>query len=712
MRPIGTGFLITLLLAGGVLPASALTPPDCPELQAWGADFDPATEWSLNAKVTLPNILAPEITQPLFEDSALDWGRTGLRKVDQAVDACRRAANKAKDKDRAEAFAALRKVLSNASRAITGIERARAEVAQHLPALLALELDAQVLAALAALAAADEDGLPKGQRLSGPAARPAQRLANALGALPAAEIAAVREAAADRYAEAANTLTDEFIAAIAAASVSPDGILAVRAAAFQAQLDLGSEAATVLTAAAQREAEIVAALAVPAEERASHPIDLPACGPLFLWAEGLSSDERRRTPHGSLYSDFEAPAFAELFGKALPAWTETDLALAQALAEQCLAIARSPVGDPEQQALTKSRAGRSLGQLGRTLSQQRTIAMEVEADRLAVEALDAELATAPETLEGAEAVLALLQAPVLQRVDRDEYMQIERRIETRLREIAAVVLEEPIAALAEIPADLEGLKRLAVLRKETWASYEPRLTARGMEPFETALQTILARTVTGALPEYRAALEALPDEPESFQAIDELYRAATGGADDRLLQPFRDLAVERVLRLQRVLTTQALLARCDALTAPLDLSTAEAGQALLAGPRPTTLGRFVCGVELAGYKVTGYEAPGIFGSEHELAVLMGNGVHYRIVLAEAEVAPGVQALVGRRVKDANSSRDLTVQDWLGFADMIGSESYTPSWMCRDLLSQPYRYVELQQDERALYSCLLGNGAGS
>lgn len=712
MHSMRAGVLLVGLLTGAALPAAALTTPDCPELQAWGAGFDSTAGWQLNAKVVLPNILAPEVTQPLFEDSALDWGKAGLRAVDKAADTCRRAAAKAKDQETAEAFAALRKVLSNASRDLTAIERARAEVATQLPALLALELDAKVLAALAALAAADEDGLPKGQRLSGPAARPAQRIANVLGALPTAEIAAVREAAAERYAEAAGTLADQFIAAIAEAPVSPDGILALRAAAFQAQLDLGSEAAPVLAAAAEREAEIVAALAVPAEERAAHPIDLPACAPLFAWAEGLNGDERRRTPHGSLYSDLEAPAFAGLFGKPLPAWSEADVALAQALAEQCLAIARSPIGDPEQQALLKSQAGRTLGQLGRTLAQQRTIAVEVEADRLAVEALDAELAAAPETLEGAEAVLALQQAPVLQRVERDERAQIERRIEARLREIAAVVLREPIAALAEIPADLEGLKRLAVLRNETWATYSPRLTQRGMEPFETALQTVLARTAIAALPEYHAALEALPDEPESIQAIDALYRAVTGGADDRLFQPFRDLAVERLLRLQRVLATEALLERCAALTAPLDLSSSEAEQALLAGPHPTTLGRFLCGVELAGYKITGYEPPGVFGGEHELAVLMGNGVHYRVILAEAEVAPGVEALVGRRVKDANSSRDLTVEDWLAFADTIGSESYAPSWICRDLLTQPYRYAELQQDERVLYSCLLGNGAAS
>jgi hypothetical protein len=66
--------LSTLLLSGAAGWAATLDPlPDCDRLQGWAAKLDPQQQVSLAPKVRVPNLLADELTVPLFGHSALTW---------------------------------------------------------------------------------------------------------------------------------------------------------------------------------------------------------------------------------------------------------------------------------------------------------------------------------------------------------------------------------------------------------------------------------------------------------------------------------------------------------------------------------------------------------------------------------------------------------------------------------------------------------------
>jgi hypothetical protein len=195
------GILPALVTCFGLTgPAMALTVPDCGALRSWGAAHDPRADWPVNRELSLPDILAAPVTSPLFGEPAIDWTRNELRELGSRLAGCRRLAAAAGDRDGAAAFAEIADVLRPAARIIIGIAGARATVAQRLPALLEMELDPPTVAALDALAGADEEGLHEialGESM-GPAASEVQRISHSLSVLPTAEIAAIRAQARER----------------------------------------------------------------------------------------------------------------------------------------------------------------------------------------------------------------------------------------------------------------------------------------------------------------------------------------------------------------------------------------------------------------------------------------------------------------------------------------------------------------------------------
>lgn len=134
---------------------------------------------------------------------------------------------------------------------------------------------------------------------------------------------------------------------------------------------------------------------------------------------------------------------------------------------------------------------------------------------------------------------------------------------------------------------------------------------------------------------------------------------------------FADRAAARAGALRGTLSA----ARCAPVLDAADVSAKAAAAPVLAGESVTTLGRLVCA--LAG-GAPHYDGPGLFGGDHTLGFTGSGGFLMKITLHEAEVKPGVRALIGKRIDDPNGGKDISAAEWVGFVgrttDIGGADS--------------------------------------
>jgi len=128
---------------------------------------------------------------------------------------------------------------------------------------------------------------------------------------------------------------------------------------------------------------------------------------------------------------------------------------------------------------------------------------------------------------------------------------------------------------------------------------------------------------------------------------------------------------------------------------------------VLAGGETVPLGAFLC--DLAGQAdgTLRYDAPGFFGSEHKLTLMLPQGWQGSFVLREAEVRPGVKALVGIRAEEPTGARDLSTAEWSEAATWLagtGACRFDPAELMADAYLDPVSEVLRAAD------CLLANPA--
>lgn len=701
--------------------AQAITLPDCAGLRTWGGAA--GADFAFAPTVALPGPFSPEATARAFGAPLLDWNAEDARALGKAIDACAREARKARDTGAMEEFKALARALAAAAKALKNADQMRGAVAKALTAIDGGPQTPQLLVDLAALAAADDAAAMKNFRTN---LSDVALVARGLPLLPEAEGAAIRAALAERADALGGALASARVAALADAPETPQGVLQARAAAFAARREMGAAAGPVVAAAEAREAAILAALAT----QSPAPIAPPACEPFLAWAWALDTSAQRRTRAGMIQTAFEAPEVAALFGKPFAAWSAEDAALLRPLAEQCREAARAGLLEGERGAL-ESAASRAGSVAQRAVEQQTRFAAlaaaKAEADRMAaaaeaapegaegfaalaalgadaaraalepedaariaaavaarrdaltdamLAAPRAEIDAAPATLAGMAAVRAavdgLAQGPLGRWLAPDARRRLTDEARARLEALAPGAAPEFEAAVAVVPADADGLRALDALARTTiageapaWDRYRAAVAARR--------EAIAAALVAENLPKLEAELAALPETREGFQqallyALTFEHSARTEAA---AFATYADRAAARAGALRATLSA----GRCAPVLAAADVSAKAAAAPVLAGGSVATLGRLVCALAEGAPR---YDGPGLFGGDHTIAFTGPEGFLTKITLHEAEVKPGVRALIGKRIDDPNGGKDISAAEWVGFVgrttDIGGADS--------------------------------------
>jgi len=716
---------LSALLVLVATPAAAFEAPDCAALDRWGAGFAGGATTPLNAVEQLPAPFAADATQAVFGQRFLEWTTKDGGLLDRELKACERAAAKAKDVEAAQRFASYRDAAAPALKTLKTVVGARAEMEKALAGLEAGDKPAHMLPELRRLAKASLDEAAKTSTMF----RDVGKAARALQALPQAEIGAAQARLAGIADAMSASMNAAAIAAIDAAPATAAGILAVRAAALAAQRDMGEPAAKPIVAwAANKEASIRAALLAGGGASALPP----ECPPFLDWASRPDFRDTRRARAGSIYVALEAPEVETLFGRAAAQWSAADFELLAALSAHCVdaveagtipgdarALARAArnAGDlarrgPEQaerlRAVAESRDVADnqvaaaaaatddvpgLDQIAGLLASARSAKLEPEDEarvveaaearrqaivRAALERSEAEIRNAPATLAGLDAARAALGAVMsgplgrhLTRPEAESFLGDARR---RLAAIAVESLPEFKAAVAATSEDQEGLVALKGLE----ARYVPSDAAGPWAGYRQAVlerrDAIVAAFVEAELPKLATFLDGLPRSPEGLGRalvvkIDAERRAREEAA---AYARFAELATARAVALRDALA----LERCAETTG---MSDKEAAQPAFVGGDIAPLGRFVCAIGRGTGGKPSYEGAGLFGSEHRIGYVGAGGHETRLVLKEAEIRPGVKALIGFRMEDPTGGQELDADGWRALsARLAGGDACAPA----------------------------------
>ncbi|MFN3615587.1 MAG: hypothetical protein ACK4WC_13650, partial [Rubrimonas sp.] len=286
-------------------------------------------------------------------------------------------------------------------------------------------------------------------------------------------------------------------------------------------------------------------------------------------------------------------------------------------------------------------------------------------------AVRAAFAALPESVEGLQEVGRMaaeaLGGPMAFQLSPDERVALRDVAVARAEAIAPAALEGFREMLLEAPEGPDGLEALKWVEGEfvfgdgpVWEPYRQAVAARR--------DVIVAAMVQAELPALDAELAALPESREGLaQAVGmKLALDRITGAESAAYQPMADRAAARAQALRASLAQS----RCAAPLAAARLSASQAAQPVMVGPETVTLADVLCALAAASAEPPRYEAPGFFGSEHRLDFVGPEGFLIRIVLQEAEVRPGVKALVGKRIEDPAQRRDISASEWTQFIGTV------------------------------------------
>jgi hypothetical protein len=147
-------FLLSALIFVQPSMAGGIDQPECDRLETWAVGVNPDETILLAPKVEVSALLKDELTVPLFGSSALSWDANDLNTVRRALDQCRRAASKRKDKQASDQLYQAIKAFDRSRISLNQLQRVRTSVPHrvqrlidyrsnpNLPAMLALAQDA------------------------------------------------------------------------------------------------------------------------------------------------------------------------------------------------------------------------------------------------------------------------------------------------------------------------------------------------------------------------------------------------------------------------------------------------------------------------------------------------------------------------------------------------------------------------------------------
>lgn len=705
----------------GCAAAQTVAIADCPVLRAWGATAGPDARW--NDAVVLPAPFAADATMATFGAPFEDWTHAGAREVDGALNQCSRTAAREKDNALKAEFDALRRALTAPTRLLRDAETARETVARSLAAIEGAAPDARLAADLIAMAAAPESEA----RALRVASRDLAQIGRSIAALPAAEIVVLRGRLTTLADAMGSGVLEGRLAEVAAAPETLEGVLVVRRIAMAATAEMGPAAAPVRKAADAREAAIAAALSAADPT----PIRLPTCPDAITWTSALRAGDSRATRAGRVLTALETPELEQLFGKPFAGWSDADLGALGALGQHCRAEARAGLlgadtraAERQVQALVEihARAGNQpaiFAALAESGSRARTLLAQIEAAPHGVDGLDAvaaarrdaarlepedaarveaaailrradlvqahmaatrdAFAATPDSFDGLQDIGRLgteaLMGPMIRHLSQEERLAVRDVAIARAEAIAPTALAGFTGALEQASADRDGLDTLQRIADETifgdgpvWSGYRQALAARR--------DAIVAVLVQSDMPAFDADMAALPVTREGLaKALQaKLHFDEMVSGESAAYAPMAERAAARTRALQASLAQ----ARCAGPVAAARLSSSQAAQPVLVGAGTATLADMLCALAENAPEPPRYAGPGFFGSEHRIEFIGPEGFLIKLILQEAEVRPGVKALVGKRIEDPAQGRDISASEWGQFIGLATDLADAPA----------------------------------
>lgn len=663
------------------VPAAAaeFAVPSCEDLLAWANRHDESASWTMNAKTSMSNIFAPEVSEAVFGVPVVDWGRKDIKELNRSIANCSKQARRAKDKAATAALNNARTMLSRqVNGPITRLERARPEIAKQAEMLLGLPGTADVYHALGEIRG--PDGAPPNLRAlgrsNGPEVRPMRMLVRQLQYLPDAEYRDLADHFAAHREEIRTEYVDTLVENLSDVPATNEGLLEIRERLYQAQQDFGADLTpeqeqAIDQAAESRRSEIETALAggtasAGAVADAGGGIALPACEDLLRWAAKTDWNQTRNMPSGYVPAVVLDEEMVPLFGKSLRDWSENDFANYGRLKDHCFTVAKSAPKGSELNTLFNG-PGRYANDLGIKMPQFQAPLGEYYALHDALQGAEEKIAAAPESPEGLQALTRVMADPALRAADYRERARLQQQVQARHQQIAAAVLKPDIDKMAEFEATLDNLKTLPAYRQEVMARHSAYLTRDELARFDAAYGLYQARLANKARPEFETFLANVPADAEGLKQIEAELSALHGGARQAgQLAPYDARARARAQEIKQEMAE----ARCDDLLAGMELSSTDAAREVFGPGKTAPLRAVLCALDTAGHKVHSFEPVDDPEDAFALKITPQGGVFQTITLHEAEVGPDQRALVGLSVADANVERTLSVQEWQGYLDAL------------------------------------------
>jgi len=309
---------------------------------------------------------------------------------------------------------------------------------------------------------------------------------------------------------------------------------------------------------------------------------------------------------------------------------------------------------------------------------------------------------------GSQDLSALTMTPAARSLSREDAARLQQLVAARRAQLSNVAVQEAINGLTNFPRTLDGLREFVAYARKTRSALGRQVVGAQRQPFENAYYEQHQQRMVQVRGELESALAEMPATREGIAQINQLLQDIDAPARSDLYLAGMNRAAEIAAAAERA----ERRAQCgDALRAA-DLGRDDAALAVMGLGRDTlTLEDFICEAALAGNQVHGHDGPGFFNDDHVIEITGRDGIYRTYVLNPAQVGPDTEALVGVRVTDPTSERNLDVQGWRrAVAALLPDRPAARNARCEQLMNTAEGDLTAR-DRMAAMQCLLGTLMG-
>lgn len=252
---------------------------------------------------------------------------------------------------------------------------------------------------------------------------------------------------------------------------------------------------------------------------------------------------------------------------------------------------------------------------------------------------------------------------------KSEYDTHQQLLQKNQQRLASEVIDLLIAEVNALPSGRKGIQAAIGLRRnaerEIQALVDSGQWNRFMRSFDHAYQKIAHSELPGFVAELNGLSASEAGIKSAYALMDQWFDSVsyypTNAVEYQQAVNTRVTAMRETMRVyacNQKLQTVGMLESKDA--------------TVLGYNGPETVGQFLCNLDGARYKLVSYKKGGILSGEDVLTLETNRGVHVQVELITAEVQAGKEMLVGRSVKKATSSKDLSIDQWQDFyGELVG-----------------------------------------